>query len=198
MSGPGGASRGRAQRWPWYEAHRGHRIGHAPAHNRKACITCDAWLEPACRCGGETCAEFEASPERPSMARIEDRFEIPAEEPSPMPDEDILLVILRRLIAGRALLGYELAAERGLLTGESLAAKIVAFHAGTPENVDPERVAWLLAGLLGEMPEPDVVELCSSATLGDAVEACRVVEAERRGDEIVSVVPQATEAPAGP
>lgn len=120
------------------------------------------------------------------MARVEDRFEIPVEEPAEMADEDIILVILRRLVAGRALLGYELAAERGLLSEEKLNEKVVEFHAGSPENVDPERVAWLLAGLLGEMPEPDVVELCSSATLGDAVEACRVVEAERRGEEIVS------------
>lgn len=197
MSGLGWASRARARRWPWYEAHRGHRIGHAPEHDRMACITCDAWLEDACRCGGDACEEFTPAPERPSMARVEDRFEIPVEEPAEMADEDIILVILRRLVAGRALLGYELAAERGLLSEEKLHTKIVAFHAGSPENVDPERVAWLLAGLLGEMPEPDVVELCSSATLGDAVEACRVVEAERRGEEIVSGPPQATEAPAG-
>lgn len=197
MSEPGWAFRACARRWPWYETHRGHRIGRATEHDRAACITCDVWLEDACRCVGETCAEFAPSPEKPSMARVEELFEIPVVEPEAMPDEDIILVILRRLVAGRALLGYELAAERGLLSEESLAAKVVAFHAGTPENVDPERVAWLLAGLLGEMPEPDVVELCSSATLGDAVEACRVVDAERRGEELVSVAPQATTAPAG-
>lgn len=195
MSSLGRASRALARRWPWYEVHRGHRIGHATEHDRAACITCDVWLEDACRCGGETCAEFAPLPERPSLARVEELFEIPVEEPPELPDEDIGLIILRRLIAGRALLGYELAAERGLLSEESLAARTVEFHAGTPENVDPERVARLLAGLLGKVPEPDVVELCSGATLGDAIEACRAVEF--RGEDLVSVAPHATAAPAG-
>lgn len=152
MSEPGWAFRACARRWPWYETHRGHRIGRATEHDRAACITCDVWLEDACRCVGETCAEFAPSPEKPSMARVEELFEIPVVEPEAMPDEDIILVILRRLVAGRALLGHELAAERGLLSEESLAAKVVAFHAGTPENVDPERVAWLLAGCWARCP----------------------------------------------
>jgi hypothetical protein len=156
------------------------RIGRAIEHDRAA-YHLRRVAGGACRCR-QTCAEFALSPES-LVARVEELFEIPVVEPEAMPDEDIILVILRRLVAGRALLGYELAAERGLLSEESLAAKVTAFHAGTPENVDPERVAWLLAGLLGEMPEPDVVELCSS-DLGDAVE--RAAAAERR-EELVSV-----------
>ena len=47
--------------------HAGHMIGRSNAHDRTCCITCDVWVEPPCRCGGDRCEEYSDAPERPSM-----------------------------------------------------------------------------------------------------------------------------------
>ena len=57
--------------------HAGHEIGRSNDHDRTACITCDAWVEPQCRCGGDRCEEYPDAPERPSLARIEVLYTAP-------------------------------------------------------------------------------------------------------------------------
>lgn len=51
--------------------HAGHEIGRSNDHDRTACITCDAWVEPQCRCAGTHCEHYPDAPERPSQATIE-------------------------------------------------------------------------------------------------------------------------------
>jgi hypothetical protein len=51
--------------------HPGHVIGYSAAHDRKACIICDVWVEAQCRCGGDRCEEYPDAPERPSMTTLE-------------------------------------------------------------------------------------------------------------------------------
>ncbi len=52
-------------------AHDGHTFARADRHDRMACVTCDAWVEPQCRCAGDRCARFPDAPERPSMAALD-------------------------------------------------------------------------------------------------------------------------------
>ena len=93
-----------------------------------------------------------------------------------MTPDEIVAVCLRRLIAARELLGYELAAERGLGDEEVLSAKLRAYHderARLP--LDPRQVAATLRAVLGEMPEPDAVAVCAVCSEHDAMEAMDAV-----------------------
>ena len=51
--------------------HDGHTFARADAHDRMACVTCDVWVEPQCRCAGDHCEFFTDAPARPSLAVLE-------------------------------------------------------------------------------------------------------------------------------
>ncbi len=77
-------------------------------------------------------------------------------------DHEVIKAALRRLIMGRALLGYELAAER--FGEEMMEARVLATALAEVEPIGRERVAAVLARVLGEPPPDDVVDLVAHGT----------------------------------
>lgn len=91
------------------------------------------------------------------------------------PDE-IVAVCLRRLIAAREILGYELAAERGLCAEKVRVERLRAYHDDRARlPLDPRQVAATLRAVLGEMPEPDVVAVCAVCSEHEALDAIDAV-----------------------
>lgn len=77
-------------------------------------------------------------------------------------DNDVIKAALRRLIMGRALLGYELAAER--LGEEMMEAQVLSTALAEVPPLDRERVAAVLTRVLGESPSNDVIDLVAHGT----------------------------------
>ena len=93
-----------------------------------------------------------------------------------MTPDEIVAVCLRRLIAAREILGYELAAERGMCAEEVRSANLRAYHDERARlHLDPRQVAATLCAVLGEMPEPDVVAVCAVCTEHEALDAIDAV-----------------------
>ena len=77
-------------------------------------------------------------------------------------DNDIIKAALRRLIMGRALLGYELAGER--FGEEMMEARVLSTALAEVPPLDRERVAAVLTRVLGESPSDDVIDLVAHGT----------------------------------
>lgn len=77
-------------------------------------------------------------------------------------DNDIIKAALRRLIMGRALLGYELAAER--FGEEMMESRVLITALAEVPHIDRERVAAVLTRVLGEPPPGDVIDLVAHGT----------------------------------
>lgn len=83
--------------------------------------------------------------------------------------EGVIRTALRRLIAGRRLLGYELAYERGLLDEDVLTRKILEFQAGRPDHTgDLRQQIAILYGLIGDDISADIITLVTGASWEEA------------------------------
>lgn len=101
-------------------------------------------------------------------ARVLDR---PPTDEAPT-DEALLALAVRRLAAAHELLGYVLAAERGLDPDGTLDARLRAYHAERRQlRVDPLRMRDALRAVLGTEPDIDVVALCAGVTEREVMDA---------------------------